>query len=117
MFTVAIGGFFGAVCRFQISEWIHVKFNKEKYIATFLINCIGSLLLGFVIGESYSNFAIQLIAIGFLGSFTTFSTFSFEVVKLLEEKRVQAAIYYVVGSSVVSIIFAAFGYIFLTGSD
>ena len=111
MFGVAIGGFFGAILRYQISEWIHVKYKKDKFVATFFVNSIGSFLLGLFISESYNDFATQLIAIGFLGAFTTFSTFSFEVVKLVEEKRIKVALLYIVSSCIVCIVFAGFGYL------
>ena len=105
MLGVAIGGFFGAILRFQFSQWLHTTF-----IATFIVNSIGSLLLGFFLGNSYGSFTTELIAIGFLGAFTTFSTFSFEVVQLLEEQRVKTALIYAGSSGVISIIFAYIGY-------
>ena len=110
MLGVAIGGFFGAILRFQFSQWLHTTCKKEKFIATFIVNSIGSLLLGFFLGNSYGSFTTELIAIGFLGAFTTFSTFSFEVVQLLEEQRVKTALIYAGSSGVISIIFSYIGY-------
>lgn len=112
MFGVAIGGFFGAIVRFQVSQWIHAKWKREKFIATFFVNSIGSFLLGLFLGNSYGNFTTELIAVGFLGAFTTFSTFSFEVVKLFEQRRLKTALIYAGSSCVISIIFSYIGYKF-----
>lgn len=111
MITVAIGGFFGAILRFKISHWIQKKLKQEKFIATFLVNIIGSFLLGIFVGGAYIDFIAQLIAIGFLGAFTTFSTFSFEVVQLLEARRVKTALLYATSSCIGSITFASIGYL------
>ncbi|WP_341320710.1 CrcB family protein [Solibacillus sp. FSL H8-0523] len=112
MIGVAIGGFFGAILRFQFSQWIHTKWKREKFIATLFVNSIGSLLLGLFLGNSYGSFTTQLIAVGFLGAFTTFSTFSFEVVQLFEQRRVNTALIYAGSSAAISIIFAFVGYTF-----
>ncbi|MCH7321690.1 fluoride efflux transporter CrcB [Solibacillus sp. MA9] len=112
MIAVAIGGFFGAILRFKVSQWNQKKLKQEKFIATFLVNIIGSFLLGISVGGAYNNFITQLIAIGFLGAFTTFSTFSFEVVQLLEARRVKTALLYAISSCIVSIAFASIGYLF-----
>lgn len=110
MLAVAIGGFFGAIFRFAVSQFIHVKLHKAPFIATGLINAIGSLLLGLFISAEPSDFAMHFIAIGFLGAFTTFSTFSFEVVQLLEQKKQRTALCYAVVSIAISILFATIGY-------
>lgn len=111
MLAVAIGGFFGAIFRFIISQFIHVQLQKAPFIATGLINAIGSFLLGAVIGSLHSDFVLHFMAIGFLGAFTTFSTFSFEVVQLFEQKKERTALCYIVSSTIISISFAAIGYL------
>lgn len=110
MLAVAIGGFFGAIFRFSISQFIQVKLHQASFIATGLINASGSLLLGLFISSEPTHIAMHFIAIGFLGAFTTFSTFSFEVVQLLEQKKQKTALCYVVASTIISILFAAVGY-------
>lgn len=110
MLGVAIGGFFGAMLRFQVSQWV-TKWKREKFIATFLVNSIGSFLLGLFLGNSFGSFTTEPIAIGFLGAFTTFSTFSFEVVQLFEQRRIKTALLYAGSSCVISIFFACIGYI------
>jgi CrcB protein len=88
--SVAIGGAFGAVARYliNISPLAHI-FEKFPF-PTFFINITGSFLIGFLlilltdkisVGE---NFRIAVI-VGFLGAFTTFSTFEMEIYGLLRE--------------------------------
>lgn len=88
--SVAIGAFFGAITRFWLSE------HLTK--GTWLVNSSGSFLLGVVITTS-SN----LLAIGFCGSFTTFSTFSVEVITLWQQNKKQA-LCYVAFTTILSII-------------
>ena len=113
MIFVAIGGFFGAVGRFTFSEYIKKHVQIPGYFATFIVNCIGSFLLGFIFGLELTNAFYQLIAIGFLGAFTTFSTFSFEVVQLVEKRNYQSAIGYLISSICFCVLLASIGY-FLT---
>lgn len=84
MFSVAIGAFFGAMLRFWVSE------HLTK--GTWLVNIAGSFVLGLVISSPYHS----LLAIGFCGSFTTFSTFSAEVVTLWQHNKKQAVRYSIV---------------------
>ncbi|AWE08049.1 fluoride efflux transporter CrcB [Lysinibacillus sp. 2017] len=114
MIFVAIGGFFGAIGRFTFSEYIKKKLQKPGYFATFIINCIGSLLLGLIFGFELTNAFHQLFAIGFLGAFTTFSTFSFEVVQLVEKRNYQIAIGYLISSICLGVLFAFIGYFLAT---
>ena len=110
MIYVAIGGFFGAMTRFLVSQIIFHRLKKAKYFATFIVNCTGSFLLGYLFGQSMNEWLMQLFGIGFLGAFTTFSTFSFEVVQFMEQKRYQSALYYSCISVLLSIMFAMIGY-------
>ncbi|WP_062197278.1 fluoride efflux transporter CrcB [Massilibacterium senegalense] len=83
---VAIGGFFGAMLRFFISQ----KWNAGKRnlpIGTLFVNTVGSFLLGIVTGLAVSNTLSLLLATGFLGAFTTFSTFYVELFQLRKEKK------------------------------
>lgn len=94
MIFVAIGGFFGAICRFAISNWVKAHVNTVLPLATFGINLLGSFLLGICVGVGPSS-SIQLLAgTGFLGAFTTFSTFSVESVRLYDSRGLLAAASY-----------------------
>jgi fluoride exporter len=88
---VGIGGFFGAVLRYWVSEWIQSGFISFP-LGTLGVNFIGSLLLALIMYASeYRGFFGEetrvFLAIGVLGSFTTMSAFSFESMKLLEQSE------------------------------
>lgn len=105
---VGIGGGFGAIVRYQIGVFIGKKGTFP--IATFLINVIGSFLLGYLTGN-LNNTCHQFLCIGFLGGFTTFSTFGVETNTLLINKKYRVAIVYVVSSAIISIAACFIGYL------
>jgi fluoride exporter len=86
---VGVGGFIGAIARFAVARWVGVVMETRFPLGTFLINISGSFLLG-VIGtmtaqKVFANSdAVRLaLAVGFLGAYTTFSTFEFETNALM----------------------------------
>ena len=110
MIFVAFGGFLGAIARFSISEWIKKQLNRPGFVATFFINGVGSFLLGLCMGYGVNDEIQNLLCIGFLGAFTTFSTFSFEVVQLLENHKYRMAFFYLFGSLLLGILMATGGF-------
>lgn len=87
LILIAFGGFLGAVARFIVSEKLNNKFASVKYLGTFAVNIFGSLLLGFLV-NLHINMSINLfMGIGFLGSFTTFSTLNVESITLIQSKQ------------------------------
>ena len=97
MISVMLGGFFGAMSRFLISKTLS-SINRGFPFPTLIINSIGSFLLGIVLASEMSQTTYQLIGIGFLGAFTTFSTFSYETLQLMTKGQFVLATYYCVGS-------------------
>jgi len=93
LFVVGLGGFLGAVCRFYVSG----VFTRGDFpLGTLMVNVLGSVFLGFVMFASFylGYFSVEVrnfFAVGFLGSFTTMSTFSFETVEFLSEQNFFAA--------------------------
>ncbi|WP_439130699.1 fluoride efflux transporter CrcB [Polaribacter sp.] len=82
VFLVFIGGGFGSVLRFLIGKWLNNSENGIPY-GTFAANILGSLLIGFILGyaaktETFTQHHTVLLATGFCGGFTTFSTFAYE---------------------------------------
>jgi len=79
---VFIGGGFGSVLRYIIGKWLNNTENGIPY-GTFAANILGSLLIGIILGYAAKNETISqnttlLLATGFCGGFTTFSTFAYE---------------------------------------
>lgn len=89
LWVIAIGGALGALTRYELGLWISSKWNQGFPIHTFLINVTGAFLLGFLNILFIERMTISPlwrlgIGVGFLGAYTTFSTFGFEVITLLE---------------------------------
>jgi len=111
---IGIGGFFGAVSRFFVSKITMNIFGNLISYGTIIVNILGSFLLGFlftlsVIKMSDGAAFRALVCIGFLGSFTTFSTFSLEAVNLLEENSYVLFFVYAAANVVVSLVTAFLG--------
>lgn len=82
LLIVFLGGGVGSVLRFLVGKWLNNSENGIPY-GTFAANIIGSLLIGIILGIAAKNSAISqsqtlLLATGFCGGFTTFSTFAYE---------------------------------------
>ncbi|MBI4040484.1 MAG: fluoride efflux transporter CrcB [Deltaproteobacteria bacterium] len=85
---VCIGGMIGTGARYLLSGGIHRLFETPFPIGTFFINILGSFLIGlfmeYALGRSYLSDSVRLmVAIGILGGFTTFSSFSYETIALV----------------------------------
>lgn len=99
---VAIGGFFGSMIRFFISQ----KTGKRPF-GTWIANITGAILLGvlarFYLSGTVPEWLWLLAGTGFSGAFTTFSTFGNETVQLLLSKKYKSAILYVFCSLAISL--------------
>jgi len=102
---VAIGAIFGALSRFYIAELIQYLFSQEwVFLATFFVNISGCLIIAYIFTMVKENIRIiapelgLMIATGFCGSYTTFSTYSLEVNKFLEQGNVTFGLIYWLGS-------------------
>jgi CrcB protein len=93
---VAAGGAIGSALRYSAMVWISQRLSQGFPWHTFIVNVAGSFLLGLLLSLSvehggWDRFTIFL-GIGVLGGFTTFSTFSFESLRLLEEGMLGAGV-------------------------
>lgn len=100
---VAAGGFLGAAARYLLGRFVGLYWKRNLPLGTFIINITGSFLLGLitfhpVLSAALSRDVRMGLGIGFLGSFTTFSTLEYETLVLLEEGKSTTAILYVLGS-------------------
>jgi fluoride exporter len=106
---VAVGSAIGGVSRFLLGGYVQRTTGALFPVGTLLINVSGSLLIGFILrygGDqaSISSEARALLAIGFCGGYTTFSTFSYETIALIETGAIGRATLYVVLSVVLSLL-------------
>ncbi len=106
---VGFGGFLGAIARFWLGGLVSAKMGTRFPYGTFLINCTGSFLLGFVITllaerTHWSPNWRYLIPIGFIGAYTTFSTFEYETFRVIQDGELLLAFLNVVLSVVVGFL-------------
>jgi CrcB protein len=106
---VSAGAAFGGALRYGISTYIQKHISVIFPYGTLVVNIVGSFILGFVmfylnekelIGSEFRLF----LTIGFCGGFTTFSTFSYETMKLFRDAEVGLAIYNVMLNVVLCLI-------------
>jgi CrcB protein len=88
---VGLGGFLGANARYWLGAWIQDRWGAAFPWSTFVINLSGSFVLGLFLTLLTERFAAPnpaalrlLVAVGFVGAYTTFSTFEFETLALVE---------------------------------
>ena len=99
---VFIGGGFGSIARYVLSKYFNSDITGIPY-GTFIANVIGSLLIGLILGfaaknESLNSNQTLLLATGFCGGFTTFSTFAYENHVFLKSGDFMNFFFYAVGS-------------------
>lgn len=83
--SVAIGGVFGALVRFHLDRVLGRRDARRVPVATILVNCSGSFLLGLLAGSAHLGVEVEaLVGTGFCGAYTTFSTWILEAVLLVE---------------------------------
>jgi len=87
---IGIGGFIGAVARYGLALWIGQRWGRSFPLGTFVVNVSGSFLIGLLMTLMAERFAMNpqwrlLLVVGFLGAYTTFSTFEYETGALLKD--------------------------------
>jgi len=110
---IAVGGAFGAVARYGLSGLLQEMLNTTFPIGTLAVNALGSFALGLSFylleGVGLSAEVRSLVTIGFLGAFTTFSTFSYEGLVLLQGGEWGRAGLYIGGSVILGLLGVMFG--------
>ena len=86
---VGIGGFFGAIARFWLGGYVYERMGTRFPYGTFVINCSGCYLIGLILTilteRTHMDPAWRLaIPIGFIGAYTTFSTFEYETLTAIQ---------------------------------
>ncbi len=112
-FAVALGGALGALSRFGVGQWLGDSGYVYLHPATFLVNVTGSLFIGllYVGAERYtlSEPARLGMSVGFLGAFTTFSAFSFQLLTDIQEGQILRAVLYASATVLFCLISCLFG--------
>jgi fluoride exporter len=85
---IGLGGFLGAIARYLVSDWAAQKWGAAFPYGTLIINLAGSFVLGLFLAASTERLLVDprlrlFLATGFLGAFTTFSTFTYESAELM----------------------------------
>jgi fluoride exporter len=111
--STAVGGALGAPTRYEMGRLIHVGANGFPW-ATFMVNLTGSLVLGIVailVIEHLppTQFLRPFIIVGFLGAYTTYSTYMVETDLLVKDGHVDVAMTYVVASALLGLVFVWIG--------
>ncbi len=111
---IAIGGSLGSVCRYIFSKYANSFTNSSFPLGTLLVNISGAFMLGFFfylfqnkfINSNYKNF----LTIGFLGAYTTFSTYSLESVNLLKGGQIKLGLINILTNNLLGILLVIVGF-------
>ena len=113
---VGVGGFAGANVRYVLGAWIGNRLGAGFPYGTFFINLSGSLLIGVILTLLTEQLVVdplwrRLIVIGFLGGYTTFSSYSYEALALIEQGSWNRALSYVIASNILGLFACYLGII------
>lgn len=114
---LAVGGGLGALARYRVAGLIETRSRSPFPKGTLTVNVLGSFLLGALVGMTLSgrlpDSALVWGGTGFLGAFTTFSTFVYETLQLLEDQAWSYAMWNLLLSGPLSFAAAAIGYVLM----
>ncbi len=105
-FMIALGGSLGAIARYAVGSYVGNRMGARFPYGTFLVNMSGSFVIGLVMTimaerSQMSRNWLYLVPIGFIGAYTTFSTFEFETLRLAQDGQAVYAMLNVVASVIV----------------
>jgi CrcB protein len=111
---VAIGGGIGSVTRYLVGGWFASRFGPAFPYGTLVINVTGSFIIGLFLAFAQERISLSpywrlFFAVGFLGGYTTFSSFEYESVRLLQDGEMLLGTVYLIGSVVAGGIAAVGG--------
>jgi len=106
--AVGVGGFLGAIARYALGTYIGGRYGLRFPLGTFIINVSGSFLIGLILTllarTTASAYWRYLIPIGFIGAYTTFSTFEYETLRAIQEGQLMTGFLNVALSLVVGFV-------------
>jgi len=111
---IGLGGFLGANARYLLGGWVADRLGPGFPYGTFVINATGSFAIGLFMALVTDRFSAPpglrlFFAIGFVGAYTTFSTFTYESVALLEARAYAAAAANLIGSVAIGLLAVVLG--------
>lgn len=108
--AISLGAIGGALSRYYITLWFVQKFGTVFPFGTYFVNLTGCLVMGFLAtwlverSPAVSPEIRLLLTTGFLGAYTTFSTYGLETVVLLRQQQLVGALLYWLGSAVFGVV-------------
>lgn len=111
---ISIGAVLGANARYLVGLWAGGRLGLAFPYGTLIVNLTGSLVLGFIAGSLAHRWIATpemrlFLGVGFLGSYTTFSSFSVETATLLLNGNSWSVVFNVLGNTLVGLVFALLG--------
>ena len=103
---VAIGGGIGSATRYLVGGWFAARFGSAFPYGTFAINVTASFIVGFFLAFAQERVSLApnlrlFVAVGFIGGYSTFSTFEYESVRLLQDGEMLLGAVYLLGSVII----------------
>jgi len=112
---IAMGGSLGSITRYNLSKNIHNLFNHIYPFGTMFVNATGSFLIGFLFfffeNIIVSNDIKSFLTIGFLGAYTTFSTYSLETINFIRDGEIKVGLMNIIMSNIVCLLMVMAGMI------
>lgn len=107
-FVIGVGGFLGAIARYTLGTYIGGRYGVRFPLGTFIINVSGSFLIGLILTllarTTASPYWRYLIPIGFIGAYTTFSTFEYETFRAIQDGQLMTGLLNVALSLIIGFI-------------
>lgn len=103
---VAVGGGIGATTRYLVSTWAAERFGTDFPYGTLIVNVVGCFIIGAFMTVTTERLIVSpywrlLVTVGFVGGLTTFSSYSYETFKLLQEADIMMAMYNLLANLIV----------------
>jgi len=111
---IAAGAVLGANARYLVAQWAAERLGAAFPFGTLIVNLTGSFVLGFLLSLTTERFAVSpamrlFLAVGFLGSYTTFSSYTVESLGLLQNGAPASGLLNILGNNVAGLICALLG--------
>lgn len=107
--VVAVGGGIGATTRYLVSTWAAERFGTDFPYGTLIVNVVGCFIIGAFMTLTTERLIVSpywrlLVTVGFVGGLTTFSSYSYETFKLLQDADIMMAMYNLLANIIVGFL-------------